>query len=308
MLVNFSSQTNLGGGDVGSRSNNEEFEFGETNTVGNYKRSLLNFNSNRNKHAYGKERESMKADWTGGGLIVEVNGEGIRRVVWKSNKGGLKNSIWVNRNQREHVVGPSSGSRAYQNSRVIKGGLRSSKWVPRSQRGLSRAQNQGCSVLGLDQEFNSQLGFPEPTGPFRMVVGASPALGDQRLLYHNAQALERTSEPHKALDTKATMSDHTDAGGALAEESPAPLEELGLDQEFNSQLGFPEPTGPFRMVVGASPALGDQRLLYHNAQALERTSEPHKALDTKATTSDHTDAGGALAEESPAPLEEVGTV
>ncbi|KAF3958285.1 hypothetical protein CMV_016795 [Castanea mollissima] len=31
-------------------------------------------------------------------------------------------------------------------------------------------------------------------------------------------------------------------------------------------------------------------------------------MDTKATTSDHTDTGGALVEESPAPLEEAGTV
>ncbi|KAF3954329.1 hypothetical protein CMV_020311 [Castanea mollissima] len=78
-------------------------------------------------------------------------------------------------------------------------------------------------------------------------------------------------------------------------------------------MGFPilhnqEPTSPFRMVVGASPASGDQRPLYHIAQASEMSSEPHEVLDTKAMTSDHTVAVGAHAEESSAPLEEAGTV
>ena len=66
-----------------------------------------------------------------------VNGEGTRHVAWNSNKGGLRNSIWVKRSQREHVMGPSSGSRVYQNPVVNKGGLRSSKCVTRSQRGHS---------------------------------------------------------------------------------------------------------------------------------------------------------------------------
>ena len=41
------------------------------------------------------------SDWVGKSLIVEVNGEGKRRVAWK--KGGLRNSLWVTRDQREHV-------------------------------------------------------------------------------------------------------------------------------------------------------------------------------------------------------------
>lgn len=128
--------------------------------VGTKRRPLLNFNSNWNKHAYRKERELRKPDWTGEGLIVEVNAKGIRRVVWNSNKGGLKNSIWVKRNQRNHVVGPSWGSQAYQNSVVNKGGLRSFKWVTRSQRELSRVQYQSLYVVGSDQEYNIQVGLP----------------------------------------------------------------------------------------------------------------------------------------------------
>ena len=58
-----------------------------------------------------------------------MNGEGKRSVVWNSYKGGLRNSIWVNENQREQVVGPSRGLRAYNNPVVYKCGLRSSKWV-----------------------------------------------------------------------------------------------------------------------------------------------------------------------------------
>ena len=57
MPVSISSPTTLGGRDVGSWCINEEFNFGETNMVGNKRRSLLKFNSNWNKHAYGKECE-----------------------------------------------------------------------------------------------------------------------------------------------------------------------------------------------------------------------------------------------------------
>ena len=50
-------------------------------------------------------------------------------------------------------MGPSSGSRVYQNLVVNKGGLRSSKFVTRSQRGHSWVQK--LSVVGLDQECNT---------------------------------------------------------------------------------------------------------------------------------------------------------
>ena len=151
--MSISSPTTLGGRDVGSWHINEEFNFGETNMVGNKRRSLLKFNSNWNKRAYGKECELRNLDWTREGLTIEVNGEGTRHVAWNSNKGGLRNSIWVKRSQREHVMGPSSGSRVYQNLVVNKGGLRSSKCVTRSQRGHSWVQK--LSVVGLDQECNT---------------------------------------------------------------------------------------------------------------------------------------------------------
>ena len=77
--------------------------------VGNI-RSTLKFHSNWNKHAYGKECDLSNPDNTGIGLNIKVTGEGKRRVAWNSNKGGLRNSFWVNRCQREHVVGPSNGS------------------------------------------------------------------------------------------------------------------------------------------------------------------------------------------------------
>ena len=127
--VSIPGPTFLGGRDVGSRCINEEFNFGEKNPVGNKRRSLLKFNSNWNIHGYGKKRDFRKFDWTGVGLTIEVNGEGKRRVVWNSYKGGLRSSIWVKRNQREHVVGPSRGSWVHTNPVVYKGGLRSSKWV-----------------------------------------------------------------------------------------------------------------------------------------------------------------------------------
>ena len=95
-LVSTSGPMTLGGGEVGSRCINEEFEFGETDTVKEKRRPPLKIHSNWNKHAYGKERELRHLDWAEGGLSVEVNGEGIRRVAWSSNKDGLRHSIWVN--------------------------------------------------------------------------------------------------------------------------------------------------------------------------------------------------------------------
>ena len=90
--------TYLGGRDVDSRSINEEFNFGETNPVGN-NRSLLKFKSNWNEHGYGKKKRDLRNfEWTAVGLIVEVNKEGKRNVVWNSYKGGLRSSIWVKMN------------------------------------------------------------------------------------------------------------------------------------------------------------------------------------------------------------------
>ena len=91
---------------MGSRCINEEFEFGETDTVKEKRRPPLKIHSNWNKHAYGKECELRHLDWAEGGLSVEVNGEGIRRVAWSFNKDGLRHSIWFYSSQREQVVGP----------------------------------------------------------------------------------------------------------------------------------------------------------------------------------------------------------
>lgn len=55
--MSFSGLMTLGVRDVGSLSINEEFNSGETNMVGNIRRSMLKFHSNQNKHAYGKERD-----------------------------------------------------------------------------------------------------------------------------------------------------------------------------------------------------------------------------------------------------------
>ena len=93
--------------------------------------------SNWNKHAYGKERELRHRDWTGGGLSVKVNGEGIRCVAWSSNKDGLRYPIWVNSSQREQVVGPSK-SRVYHKRHGTQdscnNGFKSLKWVTRGEK------------------------------------------------------------------------------------------------------------------------------------------------------------------------------
>ena len=104
-LVSLPGLMTLEGRVVGSRPSTEEFNVGKTNLVGNKRRSPLNFKSNWIEHVYGKKCELGNSDWAGKCLTVEVNGEGKRRVAW--NKGGLKSSLWVTRDQREHV---SSGS------------------------------------------------------------------------------------------------------------------------------------------------------------------------------------------------------
>lgn len=81
--------TALGGGEVSSRCINADLNLGEPNPVGNKKRLPLKFNSNLNESLYGKGRELRRSYWTGEGVIVEVNGEGKRRVAWNNNKGLL---------------------------------------------------------------------------------------------------------------------------------------------------------------------------------------------------------------------------
>ena len=66
----------------------------------------MNFKSNWNEHGYGKKGDLRKSDWIAVGLTVEVNEEGKRSVVWNSYKGKvtLRTSIWVKRNQKEHIL------------------------------------------------------------------------------------------------------------------------------------------------------------------------------------------------------------
>ena len=104
--VSLPGPATLEGRVVGSQCRTEELNFGKTNPVGYKRRSPLNFKSNWTEHVYGNKRELRTCDGAGKSLTVEVNGEGKRRVVW--NKGGLRNSQWVIRDQREHVP---SGSR-----------------------------------------------------------------------------------------------------------------------------------------------------------------------------------------------------
>ena len=97
---------------MGSWSSTEDFNVGKLFPERNFRRFPLNFKSNRTKHDYGKKQELRMLVWTGKSLIVVVNGEGKRSVAW--NKGCLKSSIWVSRDQRDHerdhVLGSSSSS------------------------------------------------------------------------------------------------------------------------------------------------------------------------------------------------------
>ena len=130
----------------------------------------MNFKSNWIDHVSRKKGELRNSDWTGIGLIVELNGEGKRCVSWK--KGGLRSSIWVTRDQREHVGGGGpSGSR-----------------VP-------------LNVVGSDQAQVGLFVTPdlEPTGPFWMLVGLSPSLSDPSSLNMEAHTLAMSKASHEAL-------------------------------------------------------------------------------------------------------------
>ena len=175
---------------VGSRCNAEEFYIGKTNWVGYNKRSPLHFKSVWFEHGYGNKRELGSSDWAGKSLTVEVNGEGKRRVAWK--KGGLRNSLWVTRDQKEHV--PSS-SRVHQSS-----------------------------LVGLGNQMGLPVfSGPKPTGPMRLEVGESPTLGDPRLLRQEAQASVMSKVHHEASEAQ----DNTNAYVVQVVESSAPPVKAG---------------------------------------------------------------------------------
>nr|XP_023883457.1 uncharacterized protein LOC111995759 [Quercus suber] len=115
----------VGGGVRREQGINGETEVGEQNPVGQVKRSPLKFRSNGSIHGFGKNSPDLAAI----GLTIEVNREGKRKVVWRSYKGDLRNSIWVKRDQREQVVSTPRGSRVRTNPELFKGGLRHSKGV-----------------------------------------------------------------------------------------------------------------------------------------------------------------------------------
>ena len=216
--VNLPGPATLGGTEDGSWCNTEDFNVGKIFPVGNNRRSLLNFKSNRTEHDYGKKRELRKSNWTGKSLSVEVNGEGKRSVAWK--KGCLKGSIWVSRGQRDHVVGFSSVSRVHR------------------------------PVVGLDQ-VGTQVGLPLPelTSPSRMEECVSPSVGDLRLLNEEAHAPMMLKEPHTASNAQ----DVTDADGFLVKESPAPPMMAGTTRQHVSKSAT---NSVGQSVVNIRPAKG----------------------------------------------------
>ena len=84
------------------------------------------------------------------------------------NKGGLRSSLWVIRDQREQV--PSG-------SRVLK-----------------------YLMVGSGTQVGLVISGPEPTGPMRLEVGESPTVGDPILLSLEAHAPVMSKAPHEALE------------------------------------------------------------------------------------------------------------
>ncbi|KAK9988852.1 hypothetical protein SO802_029091 [Lithocarpus litseifolius] len=146
------------GGVVGSQCRTGDLNFERTNQVGYKRRPPLIFKSKGSEHVFGNKRELGNSDWAGTSLTVEVNEKGKRRVVW--NKGGLRNSILVIKDQRVHVPG---GSQVQQLPLV--------------------GSDLAGSSLGLPVLFG-----PEPTGPLRLEVGESPTRGCPTLLRKDAHS------------------------------------------------------------------------------------------------------------------------
>ena len=186
--------TSLEGRVMGARCSSEGLNFGMKNLVGNKRRSPLHFKSNWIEHAYGKKIDLRNSDWARKSLTIEVIGEGKRKVAW--NKGDLKSSLWVSKDQREHV---SKVSRVQNFFRV--------RFV------------QDGPVVGLPS-------FPEPIGPSWLEVGESPTVGDPRSLSLEAQVLSKT--PHEA-SVASTDQD-------IAEESSTPPEKAGTARHQASMM------------------------------------------------------------------------
>lgn len=182
----------LGGRVVGSRHSTEEFNVGNPNPVGSKRRSSLNFKSNGFVHVFGKKRELGYSDWVGKSLTIVVNGEGKGRVA--RNKGGLRSSLWVSRDQRKHMP---SGSRVHK-----------------------------APVEGSDQ-IGAQVGLPEPTSPSRLEMGESPTSRDLIPLSQHAYALVMSKAPHEA----SVAQDITRAKLVLAEESPVLPEKADIARQ-----------------------------------------------------------------------------
>nr|POE88805.1 hypothetical protein CFP56_25251 [Quercus suber] len=122
-------------------------------------------------------------------------GKEKRRVVW--NKGGLRSSLWVIRDQREHVP---SGSRVHNFPMV--------------------GSDQDGTLVGLP--VLSGLG---PTGPLRLEVGESPAGGDLKLLRQEAYTPVMSKASHVTFEAL----DITRADVDLAVEPPAPPVKAGTE-------------------------------------------------------------------------------
>ena len=114
-------------------------------------------------------------------------------MAW--NKGGLKCSLWVSRDQREHV---SRGSQVHKFPRV--------------------GSVQDGPLVGLPV-----ISFPKPTSPSWTEVGESPTMGDPRSLSLEAHALVLSETTHEASLALVALD--------IAEESPAPPKKAGTAQQ-----------------------------------------------------------------------------
>ena len=224
MPVSIPGPTTLRGRDVGSRRINVELNLGETNPVGNKRIFPLKFNSNLNESVYVKEHELRNSYRIGEGLTVEVNGEGKRRVAWNSNKGGLRSSKWVTRSQREHMVGPSSGSQ-FQKDSVVgsdqfrrvagnsnKGGLRSSKWFTKSQRehvmgpssrSLGQSLSPTLAQTGLGSNQSNEVCF---SGPSIHEMGKPSSMTSPTPLTHSMTPMISPSDKPESLMSSIKVS------------------------------------------------------------------------------------------------------
>ena len=83
---------------------NVENKIEAKNLEGNKHKFPLRFNLNSKFGVFGKEGEIRTSHWLGKGLIVELNENGKKKVMWERNKVADKSVSWEAKRNKDYVL------------------------------------------------------------------------------------------------------------------------------------------------------------------------------------------------------------